>query len=165
MVHHACWAIANPTKAMQDFSGVIFKPIGRVQNGITEKMRHGWSRVESSITIEPAYAESLDGIEDFSHIIVLYWLHESIGKVPLKVHPQGRADLPLTGVFATRSPFRPNAIGLTIVKLLERKRNVLKVAGLDAIDGTPVLDIKPYLPKDSIPEARYPDWVSKLDQS
>ncbi len=144
---------------------ILLKPIGVVSNDIREKMRHGWSRVESTITIEHELSSSLDGLEDFSHITVLFWMHQTKGQTPQKVHPQGREDLPLVGVLATRAPNRPNSIGITVAELIERNGNVLKVRGLDAIDGTPVLDIKPYLPKDFIPDTRYPDWVEKLDRS
>ncbi len=142
---------------------VFFKPIGQVRNGIMEKMRHGWGQVESEIIINPGLADSLDGLENFSHIIVLFWMHQSTGAVPVKVHPQGRDDMPLTGIFATRAPHRPNSIGMSVVNLLECKGSVLKVRGLDAINGTPIIDIKPYLPKDVVSEARYPEWVSRLD--
>jgi tRNA-Thr(GGU) m(6)t(6)A37 methyltransferase TsaA len=78
------------------------------------------------------------------------------------VHPKRNQNLPLVGVFATRSPVRPNPMGMATVKLLEHRDNVLKVIGLDAIDGTPVLDIKPYIPgSDSPAAARTPDWLSK----
>lgn len=148
---------------MESPSEIPVKPIGRVRNQIKEKMRHGWSQIESVLDIDPALSASLDGLEDFSHIIVLFWMHKNVGPIPTKVHPQGRDDLPLTGIFATRAPHRPNSIGMTIVKLLERDGNSLRVLGLDAIDGSPVIDIKPYLPKDVVSEARYPEWVSRLD--
>ncbi len=149
---------------METEEAAVFHPIGRVRNGITDRGHRGWRGVKSEIVVDPAFAPSLDGLEGFSHIIVLYWMHESRGPAPLKVHPQGRSELPLTGVFATRSPRRPNPIGLTIVEMERREGNVLRVTGLDAFDGTPVLDIKPYLPRDSVAGARYPDWVSKLNE-
>jgi len=109
--------------------------------------------------------EALDGIDGFSHILIIFYLHK-VGeerRSRLKVHPQGRKELPLTGVFATRSPVRPNPIGVTVVKLLERRENVLKVLGLDAYDGTPVLDVKPYLRRDDLlKEATIPDWLLYL---
>ena len=148
---------------MSDSANIPFKSIGQVSNSIKEKMRHGWSDVESVIIIDPALSNLLDGLEDFSHIIVFFWMHQSTGEFPIKVHPQGREDMPLTGVFATRAPHRPNSIGMTVVKLMDREANKLRVKGLDAIDSTPVLDIKPYLPKDSISDAHYPEWVAKLD--
>ncbi len=150
---------------MNDPAGISFKPIGQVSNSIKEKMRHGWSQVESVLIIDSELTDLMDGLADFSHIIVFFWMHQSSGEFPIKVHPQGRDDLPLTGVFATRAPHRPNSIGMTVVKLLDREGNNLRVKGLDAIDGTPLLDIKPYLPKDSIPDAYYPEWVAKLDRS
>lgn len=78
----------------------------------------------------------------------------------LKVHPRGRQELPLTGVFATRSPIRPNSLGITTVRLLERRGNVLRVKDLDAIDGSPIIDIKPYLPHDnSVSDVKLADWI------
>lgn len=148
---------------MYESSDISLKPIGQVRNEIKEKMRHGWDKIESTIIIDPKFTQSLDGLEGFSHINLLFWMHRADGEIPIKVHPQGREDLPLTGVFATRAPHRPNSIGLAVVRLLERRENVLKVVGLDAIDGSPVLDIKPYLPGDSVSMAEYPDWVAKLN--
>lgn len=150
---------------MENPSEIPLRPIGQVRNEIKEKMRHGWSEVESVVVINPNLSASLDGLEEFSHIIVLFWMHKNVGQIPTKVHPQGREDLPLTGVFATRAPHRPNSIGVSIVKLVERDGNALRVMGLDAIDGSPVIDIKPYLPKDCITEARQAEWVSKLHHS
>ena len=138
------------------------KAIGVVSNGIKEPIRHGWREVVSEITVNRELTEALDGLEDFSHLIILYWMHQlpEGRKLPLKVHPMGNQDLPLTGRFATRSPSRPNPVGQATVELLERRANVLKVKGLDAIDGTPVIDIKPYIPGyDSAPEAKAPQWM------
>lgn len=148
-------------------SPMALKPIATVRNDVTELRRRDWSRVVSDIAVDAAYAEALDGLEGFSHIVVLYWMHRSpVGRgVPNRTHPQMRPDLPLVGVFATRSPVRPNPLGMTVVKLLERKANVIRVMGLDAVDGTPVVDIKPYLPDESAAEARVPDWIGKLHQS
>ena len=143
---------------------ILLQPIGQVSNPINEKMNHGWENVESKITILPDLTESLEGIEEFSHITVLFWMHQNTGDVPVKVHPQRRSDMPLVGVFATRSPHRPNSIGLTTVKLLKRDDNVLHVIGLDAINGSPVLDIKPYLPFDPVAQAGFPEWISKLQK-
>ena len=92
----------------------------------------------------PEVAEAFDGIVAGKEIIVVTWLHESRRDV-LKVHPGGDASLPLTGVFATRSPDRPNPLGLHRVKVLRVAGRVLEVAPLEAIDGTPVVDLKPVL--------------------
>ncbi len=140
--------------------------IGIIRNKIDEKLpRCQWGNAESEIVLNPDLSEALDGIEEFSHIAVLYWLH----KVPsqtqprLKTHPQGRADLPLVGIFATRSPYRPNRMGLTVVRLLERRGNILRVSGLDAFNGSPVIDIKPYFYRDSVDELQTPHWATKIN--
>ena len=120
----------------------------------------------SEIELLPEHAERLDGIEDFSHIQVIFYLDRVTRRERQmrKFHPRDRQDMPLVGAFATRSQRRPNPIGLTTVTLLERKGNTLRVKGLDALDGTPVLDIKPYSPRmDSAPGARLPQWVKTLE--
>lgn len=105
----------------------------------------------AEIHILDAYAPGLDGVERSSHLIVLYWLDRAERGL-LFAKPPGETEE--RGVFSTRSPARPNPIGLGIVDLVRREGNVLVVRGLDALDGTPVLDIKPYSPEiDSIPEA------------
>ena len=139
------------------------KAIGIVRNGVKQPIRHGWSEVVSDIVIDSHLAEALDGLDQFSHLIVLYWMHQlnPRRKLPLKVHPMGKAELPLMGRFATRSPSRPNPVGQATVRLLERRGNILKVKGLDAIDGTPVIDIKPYIPGyDSATDAKAPRWTT-----
>ena len=117
--------------------------------------------ITSEVVVNPGLTGALDGLEGFSHIIVLYWMHLATReKKRLKTHPMGRQDVPPQGLFATRSPNRPNPIGKATVRLLERRGNILKVQGLDAIDGTPVIDIKPYIPGyDSAAGATTPDWV------
>lgn len=119
-----------------------------------------------SIMFKKGYEKALDGIEDFSHIYIIFWMHK-IGDAErkiLKTHPRGRIDLPLLGVLATRSPLRPNPIGLTVVELLERKGNILKVRGLDAFDGTPVIDVKPYNHWDIIEDVKVPEWWLRLEK-
>ena len=139
-------------------------PIGVVKNSIKEPKREDWQTAVCEIIVNEDLKEALSRIEEFSHIIVLYWMHKvSPSQRPvMRVHPRGRQDLPLVGVLASRSPARPNPIGVITVKLLERRDNVLKVMGLDAVDGTPVLDIKPYIPGyDSPAKAKTPGWVTK----
>jgi tRNA-Thr(GGU) m(6)t(6)A37 methyltransferase TsaA len=138
------------------------RAIGVVSNDIKQPMKRGWEEVVSEIIINSELAEALDGLEGFSHIIVLYWMHQLPERqpLPLKVHPMGNRDLPLTGRFATRAPSRPNPIGQATVALLERRGNVLRVKGLDAINGTPVIDLKPYIPGyDSAANAKAPRWI------
>lgn len=143
---------------------VTLNPIGWVKNGIKEPMSYGWEEVVSEVELIVA-PEILDGIEGFSHLIVLFWMHRVSAEARslLKIHPKDRQDLPLVGVIATRTQNRPNPLGMTTVSLLGRKGNRLKVKGLDAINGTPVIDIKPYLPPyDALGEAKMPDWVRGL---
>ncbi len=143
-------------------------PIGFVRNSIAKPHREEWQNVESEIILKDDMLEALDGLTDFSHITVLYWMHlvpESERSLP-KIHPQGRQDLPLVGVLATRAPARPNPIGVTTVKLLEQRGTTLRVLGLDAVDGTPVLDIKPFT-KGFGPEqrVRVPEWLKRLESN
>jgi len=118
-----------------------------------------------TVAIDPGYAAGLHGIEGFSHIVLLVALHAARRMAPgdaggLTVIPFG-TDEP-RGVFATRSPSRPNPIGLTVVRLLRREGCTLHVDGLDLLDGTPVLDVKPYVPQHDIaPDARE-DWVGAV---
>jgi L-fuculose-phosphate aldolase len=102
--------------------------------------------VEAEVLVAPEYREGLDGLEPGRDVLLLTWLHRAERDV-LKVHPRGNTEAPLKGVFATRSPARPNPIGLHRVKILEleKERGRLRVAPLEALDGTPVLDIKPVL--------------------
>jgi len=144
--------------------GMSLKAIGIIRNEVRQPIRHGWGEIVSDIVVNSDLTEALDGLDGFSHIIVLYWMHQlpSGRELPLKVHPMGKPELPLVGRFATRSPSRPNPVGQATVRLLERRGNILKVKGLDAIDGTPVIDIKPYLPGyDSATDAKAPPWTTE----
>jgi len=143
------------------------EPIGWVRNCISDSQGVTWEEIESQVVIEKRFSEALEGLEEFSHIIVLFWLHRKKEKPPpLKIRPEMREDMPLVGVLATRAPVRPNPIGLTVVELLERQGNTLRVRGLDAYDGTPVLDIKPYLPRGNLIEkVRIAPWVKRLWES
>jgi tRNA-Thr(GGU) m(6)t(6)A37 methyltransferase TsaA len=120
--------------------------------------------VISRIVFREDLTEALDGIEEFSHIFVLFWLNRMSNedKKMMKVHPRGRADMPLLGIYATRTPHRPNPIGLTRVKLLKVEGNVITVQGLDAFDGTPVLDVKPFDSWDITDDFKVPAWWKKL---
>ena len=140
------------------------KPIGVVRSEVKEKQEPGfdWWKIESEIRVDPKLADGLHSIEEFSHLMIICWMDRATdpAKMVLKVHPRGRHDLPPVGVFTSRSPYRPNPLGKTTVKLLEHNGNIIKVKGLDAIDGTPVIDIKPYIPDyDSAPNATAPKWT------
>ena len=112
----------------------------------------------SQIVIDPAYAPALHGIEAYSHVIVLFWMHRASRGDSLLMHPRGNPDLPLTGVLAARGRAHPNPIGLAVVDLIDRRENILTVRRLDAYDGTPVIDLKPYDDYDVHPDPRVPDW-------
>ena len=149
---------------VDELPGMTLKPIGIVRNAVKQAPGAGynWQDVVSEIVIDNKLAEALDGLDEFSHIIVLWWMHEAASsQPPAKIHPRGNQGLPLVGLFATRSPRRPNPLGKATIKLLKRKGNILKVEGLDAIDGTPVIDIKPYIPVyDSPADAKVPKWIT-----
>ncbi len=117
------------------------------------------------LDIRPQYVPALKGLEGFSHLWVLYWFHENDNpeaRATLQVHPRRDPANPLTGVFACRAPERPNLIGLTACRIVRISGNKVEVAGLDARDGTPIVDLKPYIPKgDMIPEASAPEWVKR----
>lgn len=121
--------------------GVIRSPYKRAKDVPIQAYR---SKEIAEVEVFKEYEDGLKDIEGFSHILILYWLHKSEG-YSLYVKPF--LDTELRGVFATRHPNRPNPIGLSLVRLLERKNNVLRVQGIDVIDGTPLLDIKPYVPR------------------
>jgi len=141
---------------------ITLEPIGIVRSEIKEPTRRKSEDVVSEIIVNSSLTEALDNLDEFSHIIVLYWIHRSRRPAPKKVHPMGNPEHALMGVFATRSPDRPNPVGKTTARLLRRRDNVLTVQGLDAIDGTPVIDIKPYIPGyDSVDNARAPSWMVK----
>lgn len=143
---------------------ITLKPIGVVRNEMKQPQREGWENVVSDIIIDNSLTEALDGLEEFSHVIVIYWLHKTAdsGLPPVKLHPKGRTELPLVGVLATRSPRRPNPVAIATVRLLKRQGNRLQVEGLDASDGTPVIDIKPHLPhNDSPADARVAPWITR----
>ena len=147
----------------RDKNGVIkIKPLGQAKNKVVKPTLPGWKDVVTKIVIDKKYAKGLDGIEDYSHVIVVYWMDKE-KECHLKHHPQGRVDIPFVGIFACRCPQRPNRIAISTVELIKRLGNIITVKGLDIVNGTPILDIKPYTPQyDSVDKAKVPDWVSKL---
>jgi tRNA-Thr(GGU) m(6)t(6)A37 methyltransferase TsaA len=125
----------------------IMRPIGVIHSPYTEKektpIQASRSQATGQVEIYPEFANGLKDIEALSHIYLLYAFHESQG-YSLQVKPF--LDNQEHGIFATRYPYRPNPIGLSIVTLVSRKENILTVEGIDTLDGTPLLDIKPYVP-------------------
>jgi len=132
---------------MEERHSLELKPIGIIHSPYKNAKAapyQGYKTEEiSQIEVFKEFEEGLKDIEGFSHIIVIYWFHKSQGYHLLVKTPW---DDNLHGLFTTRSPHRPCPLGLTVVELVAREKNILKVKGLDAIDGTPLLDIKPYIP-------------------
>jgi tRNA-Thr(GGU) m(6)t(6)A37 methyltransferase TsaA len=149
---------------MPSHEEISLKPIGVVQTTSVGNEVRDRNRL-SQIILENELVEALDGIEEFSHIFVIFWLHKisKEQRQTLKVHPRGRRDMPLLGIFATRTMLRPNPIGLTLVELVRVEGRVLTVRGLDAIDGTPVLDIKLFDSWDMTKTAKVPRWWIRLE--
>ena len=137
-------------------------PIGKAKNTSKKPALTGWKNLITEIVLNKQYTRGLDGIEDYSHIIIVYWMGVE-KECHLKHHPQGRKDVPYGGIFSCRCPQRPNRIAISTVRLLSRTRNSIKVKGLDILDGTPILDIKPYTPQyDLVNKAKVPKWVNRL---
>jgi tRNA-Thr(GGU) m(6)t(6)A37 methyltransferase TsaA len=126
---------------------IEMSPIGLVRRTSPSEDERDKSLISKIVLVE-GLAQALDGIEEWSHVYVICWLDRvSHTEEPVVHFPRTKAESPPLGIFATRAPIHPNPIGLTLVELVRREENVLWVRGLDAYDGTPVLDIKPY-----------PDW-------
>lgn len=119
------------------------RPIGVVQRQHPDEDVNDRELV-SEIVINKEYEEGLNGIEDWSHLYVIFWMHKISDEKKTMICPRSEPDIPPVGIFATRAPIRPNPVGLTLVELMRREGNVLIVKGLDALTGSPILDIKPY---------------------
>ncbi len=153
---------------------ILLKPIGVIYTSARdEEVKYSYFGVDGYIEVFPEYEEGLEGIEEFSHIIVLAYLHKVTDeqRKVLKVKHRGLArfgieidDLPCVGVFCTDSPHRPNPIALSILELTKREGRRLYVKGLDLFNGTLVLDIKAYTPERCIKELRLPWWYKELSK-
>ncbi len=133
---------------------LTLRPIGVVRNELRRGVSAPRARAPRSvIELRPELAEGLDGLAPGQDLVIVFAFHQSAGPAPLRQHRQGDPQEPLLGVFSLRSPHRPNPLGLTTVRVLEVEGNRLVVAGLDAYDGTPVLDIKPYVAWLDAPQA------------
>lgn len=146
---------------------IALTPIGTVRSPIHQPLDDIWGGVTAQIELDPSRfsPESLAGLDAFSHVEILFLLHH-IADSEIQFgsrHPRGRQDFPKVGIFAQRGRNRPNRIGLTICRLISVQPLAIEVEGLDAIDGTPVLDIKPYMhefgPRG---EVREPAWATEL---
>ncbi|SYZ74760.1 putative S-adenosyl-L-methionine-binding protein MTH_1797 [Candidatus Zixiibacteriota bacterium] len=139
--------------------------IGYVRSNMEEMKDQNWGSVISKIDLLPQYAGGTDGLEQFSHVLVVTYLHRARFDLNrhLSRHPRDREDMPLLGIFSQRAKDRPNPIGITAVKLLKTGDDFIEVQGLDAVNGTPVLDIKPYVPQyDRVGTAVTPPWIAEL---
>lgn len=141
-------------------------PIGTVRCPVTQMSQGNWAQVVSEIHLDPQYRGGLQGLEGYSHVLVVFHLDRippfDAAKQLLR-RPRGMEDMHEVGVFAQRTKYRPNPIGITAVALQGIQDNVVSVRGLDALDGTPVLDIKPYIPEfDRIENVRVPSWVAHV---
>lgn len=145
---------------------ISLQSIGTVHSPFTKDgVKMSRRDIVAQIEVREDLAEALNGIEQWSHLIVLFWMDQLAGKPhPLTTHPRHRADLPKVGMFGTRVRERVNPIGLAVVELLERDKNILTVKALDAYDGTPVLDIKPYDHYDVVTGLRVPEWWASNSQ-
>jgi tRNA-Thr(GGU) m(6)t(6)A37 methyltransferase TsaA len=142
---------------------VSYKPIGVIHSPFRDVkgmpiQAAGAEGVVGTVEIEPEYAAGLKDIEGFSHIILIYHFHLSEG-YSLEVKPF--LDDELHGVFATRAPARPNAIGISVVRLVNVQGRVIQVADVDIVDGTPLLDLKPYVPEFDVRKTKRIGWLSK----
>jgi tRNA-Thr(GGU) m(6)t(6)A37 methyltransferase TsaA len=118
------------------------RAIATVSNGIRETP-DDWEKVTSKLVFRKVYIDGLYKLSHFRHIWVIFGFHKN-RETRMKIHPMHDPAKPLVGVFASRSPTRPNKVGLTLVELVSVRKNIVTVRGLDAFDGTPVFDIKPY---------------------
>ena len=169
------------------FDPIELRPVGVIRNEIDEPfLKAGEAGIEikeriaaikahvrkirkmkSEIVINRELSGILDGVKDYSHLVILYWAHQvpEQSRSITRVHPMGRKDIPLTGIFSTCSPVRPNSVLTTVVQLVNINENVLEVIGIDAINGSPVIDIKPYVrqwyPQEGI---QIPEWMRRLQE-
>jgi tRNA (adenine37-N6)-methyltransferase len=141
---------------------ITFNAVGTIHSPFTDKASTPIQSVRSTavgeVEVFSEFEAGLEGIEDFSHIILIYFLHASPSEYELQVKPF--LDDQLHGIFATRYPVRPNPIGLSVVQLIARQGNRLAIQGVDILDGTPLLDIKPYVPDFDVHPATRVGWYA-----
>lgn len=146
-------------------SAIILRPIGYVHCDVTAQTDENWGTITSQIQLLPEYRGGLLGLDQFSHLLVLTYLHKAAFDPTkhLTRRPRNLESMPRVGIFAQRAKDRPNPVGTTAVSLQSVTSDSVIVRGLDAIDGTPVIDLKPYYPEyDRVENATTPEWVSRL---
>lgn len=144
-----------------DSTSITLRPIGVVRNDEADVARLDWSRVRSRIVLADGLADALLGLDGYSHVIVVGWLHQlpEAMRERRQAHPSGDGRYPLQGALALRGA-RPNPISVTVCRLLNIEGATLEVEALDLVDGTPVLDVKPYIAAyDAVPKASIPRWA------
>lgn len=138
---------------------IVLKPVASVRHTVADdEVSRQRRELVSVVSVLPEYADGLLGIEAYSHLVILFWMHRAEPPTSLHCHPRGDESLPEFGVFAARGRNHPNPLGLAVVELLGVRGNELTVQRLDAFDGTPVIDIKPYDDYDVVADPRVPDW-------
>jgi tRNA-Thr(GGU) m(6)t(6)A37 methyltransferase TsaA len=142
---------------------IEMSPIGLVKRSSPRENEKDRNLV-SKIVLRKRFASGLDSIENWSHVYVIFWMHKVSNKEKVLIHPKENV-----GIFATRAPIHPNPVGLTLVEVVKREKNVLWVRGLDALNGTPVLDIKPYPDWEKgrwlvVTSFRTPTWLSNINK-
>jgi tRNA (adenine37-N6)-methyltransferase len=145
---------------------ITLTPIGTVRGGRAEPIDDDWAAVVATIELGPGFtADALAGLADFSHVEVVYHFHQvDLATVVTGArHPRGRTDWPAVGIFAQRGRNRPNRLAVSVAEVVAVEGTTLTVRGLDAIDGTPVLDLKPYMTEFAPrSEVRQPAWSREL---
>ena len=148
-VHRSCG------EEVKDDTTYTLRPIGTVKKHADK----------TTLVIGEAFRPALLGLDGFSHVIVFYWFDRNDTpkkRAILQVHPRGNAANPRTGVFATRSPVRPNLVAMSVCKILSVNDSTVEIDKIDAFAESPVLDLKPYIPRiDCVPDAKTPKWVGK----
>lgn len=141
---------------------ITMKAIGVIHTPMHEKretpIQSARSKIRGTVEVFPQYVEGLEGIEEFSHIYLLYGFHRSDREFSLKITPF--LDDQLRGLFTTRYPVRPNPLGISIVQVIDRQENLIHFLGADMLDETPLLDIKPYIPEFDVFNVEKTGWYN-----
>ncbi len=144
---------------------VLLEAVGEVRCLVSSATEAPWADVVSELHLTKAVAGGLQGIDQFSHLLVIFFMHQASYRPDRDLirRPGGRDDMPSLGIFAQRASSRPNALGVSVVRLLSYEKGRLLVRGLDALNGSPILDVKPYFAHfDRAEAATEPEWVSRL---
>ena len=147
---------------------ITLNAIGVIRNELKEPKRGpDIQNIITEIELDSSLSGALDHIDEFSHVMLLYWAGkgESREVKTLRIRPHNDPKAPMAGIFSTFTPDRPNPVGVSTAKIVELNGNTLKVSGIGIVDGTPVIDIKPYIPRAfSLPDARVASWINRPKQ-